>query len=476
MRVSTESIYRRFLSGLQTSTSRMIGAQEQVATGRRILRPSDDATAAARVLTLQRELADAQRISESTTFARTFVDASAGALEEGSTLLSEARAIVIQGMNGTLDDESRQALGQRIELLRQQMLDIANRKSADRFLFSGTETGSEPWASRTVDGFERSVYLGNDAQQGLRIGNGAEIDLNIPGTNIFGAIQSTAPTITGLTGVKPGATASEGAAWEQIMITQTSLDLGDLATVGVTQTAGVDSSLLQTAAVVIDPVAATVQLGNGDPVAIPDTADPAAAAVRLRDEHGAELTLDFSGWSGAAYAGAVTGEGAVSISGGPPVAIDFSQDDLRIESPSGRSVLHLDLTDVRKTGEDVYQFDGRVNLFDLLAGVAADLDNAAGLDTSDVTARLTQRLGELDRHSDNLLVSLGVLGSRSGRLENTAQRFQLVSLQVEGLISESQDADITEAILDLQQAESTLQLSQATGTRLIQRSLLEFIR
>lgn len=476
MRISTESIYRRFLGGLQSATRRMVGAQEQVASGRRVLRPSDDPTAAARVLTLQRELADAERLRESSSFARTFVDAATGALEEGSSLLAEARAIVIQGMNGTLDDESRRALGQRIELLRQQMLDIANRKSADRFLFSGTETGSQPWASGTVDGLTRTTYLGNDAQQSLRIGNGAEIGINLPGSQIFGGKQSQSPSFTGLTGLRAGSTASEGNAWELMEVIQTSLDLGGLTAVGVVQASGVPSTVLQSRTLTIDPVAGRIQLGGGDSVAIPDVTDPAANALRLRDEFGAELTLDLSGWNGAAYSGAVTGQGAISVSGGPPVPLDFTDTDARLESPSGASVLHLDLTQVRRAGEETLQFDGRVNLFDLLSGISFDLDNTGGLDTADVTSRLTQRLGELDRHSDNLLVGLGVLGSRSGRLENTAQRFDLVALQVEGLISDSQDADITEAILDLRQAENTLQLSQATGTRLIQRTLLDFIR
>ncbi|MEO0650414.1 MAG: flagellar hook-associated protein FlgL [Planctomycetota bacterium] len=476
MRISTESIYRRFLGGLQNATNRMIVAQEQVATGRRILRPSDDASAAARVLTLQRELADAERLRESTTFARTFVDASSGALEEGSGLLTEARAVIIQAMNGTLDQETRESLGRQIDLMRQQMLDIANRKSADRYLFSGTETGLEPWSTSVVDGIERAGYAGNGDQQRLRIGNGAEIELNVAGTAIFGAEEATTPSFSGLTGLAGGTTASQGLSWDNLLVSQTGLDLGNLASVGVGRTAGVDSTLLQSRGVTIDGTNDTVQLGNGPPVPIPEAGSPQSASVRVVDQFGAEVTLDFSTWTGVDYSGSLTGEGEISINGGPPVALDFNQQDQRLVSASGETILHLDLTNVQRAGAEVVQFDGRINLFDVLAGIASDLENADGLSQVEVTDRLEQRLGELDRHTDNLRVSLGVLGSRSGRLENTARRFDLVALQVEGLISETQDADITEAILDLQQAENTLQLSQAAGTRLIQRSLLEFIR
>jgi flagellar hook-associated protein 3 FlgL len=49
MRVSTESVYRRVLLGLQSNFSKLVRAQEQVASGQRILRPSDDPTGTARV-------------------------------------------------------------------------------------------------------------------------------------------------------------------------------------------------------------------------------------------------------------------------------------------------------------------------------------------------------------------------------------------------------------------------------------------
>ena len=44
------------------------------------------------------------------------------------------------------------------------------------------------------------------------------------------------------------------------------------------------------------------------------------------------------------------------------------------------------------------------------------------------------------------------------------------------LTSETEDADISEVVLKLTRAEQTLQIAQATGARLIQQSLLNFLR
>ena len=93
-----------------------------------------------------------------------------------------------------------------------------------------------------MDGYPRTHYVGNDQSQALRIGNGAEIDVNLAGSTIFGAVQSTSPTFSGLTGIAAGSSASEGNAWEELDIRQSSLDLGGLPGIGIVQTPGTSST------------------------------------------------------------------------------------------------------------------------------------------------------------------------------------------------------------------------------------------
>ena len=475
MRVSTNSLYRRLVTGINVNMSRMVRAQEQVSSGRRLVRPSDDPTGTSRVLTLERELADARRVRESITLGRTFVDSAMSTLQEGSGLLSETRALMIQGMNGTVDAKSREAIADQIDLLRLELIEIGNRKSADRFLFSGSETGDEPWVDQDVGGYRRVSYAGDEATQELRLGGDVTVGLNVPGIEAFAKVEPGGVTFSGLTGIASGATASEGTAWETIKIETTSVDFGALASVGITSAGGSDT-ILQAQDIVIDAAANTIQLGNGEPVVIPGPAAAAATSLKLTDANGGVLNLDVSGWNGADYTGVVQGFGTIQLGDTPPVALDFSDTDMRLENAATGTVLHVDLTEVRRSGEELMQFSGAVNIFDLMAGVSEDLRNSAGLTGSEITDRLNGRLDELDRHMDNLLVADGVLGSRSSRLEDTESRFGNAMVQISGLLSSVEDADFAEVVMDLRQAENTLQLTQATGTRLIQRTLLDFLR
>ena len=115
-------------------------------------------------------------------------------------------------------------------------------------------------------------------------------------------------------------------------------------------------------------------------------------------------------------------------------------------------------------------------MFDTLQGITDDLRNADGLSQDKLLERLNLRLEELDRNAGNVGISLGVLGSRSARVQAAEDRLRGVDLQLNSLLSDTRDADLAEAVTTMVRAEQTLQIAQATGVRLIQTSLLNFLR
>jgi flagellin-like hook-associated protein FlgL len=84
-------------------------------------------------------------------------------------------------------------------------------------------------------------------------------------------------------------------------------------------------------------------------------------------------------------------------------------------------------------------------------------------------------LADLDRHAEDLRVGLGILGSRSQRLRVSGQRAVDIENQLRSDLSGVRDADLAEVALDLARSDQILQLAQASGARLIQTSLLNFL-
>ena len=72
-------------------------------------------------------------------------------------------------------------------------------------------------------------------------------------------------------------------------------------------------------------------------------------------------------------------------------------------------------------------------------------------------------------------MGLAKLGAVSQRISVANDRLEDLRVSVTGLISNVEDADLAEVALELQRAEQTLQLAQATGARLTQQTLLNFL-
>jgi flagellar hook-associated protein 3 FlgL len=211
-------------------------------------------------------------------------------------------------------------------------------------------------------------------------------------------------------------------------------------------------------------------------VPLPAPGSPEAADFAVYDANGEVLHLDLSGFTLQDVTASVTGNAQISIGGGTPQALDFSVADLQLVDPKSGNRVHVDATQMVKAGSELALFSGASDLFAVLAGIAADLENSSQWSLDELTDRLDARLGELTRHEENVTRSIGVLGARSQRLSVSGERFQNLELRVGAELSELRDADLAQAISDLSQAELAVQLSQSAGSRLLNLSLLNYLR
>jgi len=80
------------------------------------------------------------------------------------------------------------------------------------------------------------------------------------------------------------------------------------------------------------------------------------------------------------------------------------------------------------------------------------------------------------QNRDDLLVGLGSLGARSSRIADVQERLANRSLDVESRRSLVEDVDVTTAVLELTRQQQTLQLAEATGAKIIQMTLPDYLR
>ena len=117
------------------------------------------------------------------------------------------------------------------------------------------------------------------------------------------------------------------------------------------------------------------------------------------------------------------------------------------------------------TGTDPDDF----GVISFCAGLADDIE-AGNLDA--VNAALTTA----DKFIDNLLTARSTIGAKVNRLELQQSRLDSTQISYTSLLSQNEDADIAEVIMNLKMQESVYRASLAAGARIIQPSLVDFLR
>jgi flagellar hook-associated protein 3 FlgL len=102
-------------------------------------------------------------------------------------------------------------------------------------------------------------------------------------------------------------------------------------------------------------------------------------------------------------------------------------------------------------------------------------DLSVALQTND-TAGISAALDRLDLHQDNISALRGEGAAKINRLELTQSRFQAQTIAMGDQRSKIEDVDMAEAITNLTMRESVYNAALATGARVIQPTLVDFLR
>lgn len=113
-------------------------------------------------------------------------------------------------------------------------------------------------------------------------------------------------------------------------------------------------------------------------------------------------------------------------------------------------------------GDKSYIFSILQNLEDKMNGINTD--------------PIDESLVEIDNALENVLSIRAEIGAKSNRLEITSNRLDSAALNFEELLSDNEDVDMAEVIMDLKIEENVYRASLSAGARIIQPTLVDFLR
>ena len=175
------------LRNLNTSYSKMSKLQDQINSGRKFARPSDDPVAAVKGMDYRVQLDKIGQFTRNINEMKSWVDTTDSALSDVTSALTRVQELVTQAANDTNTADERQKIAVEIEQIQQQIRDVANTQVAGKFIFSGTNTSSPLFTDDQIADPAKLTGLNQDVS--FEVGDGIVMVANTPGYEMFKGID-----------------------------------------------------------------------------------------------------------------------------------------------------------------------------------------------------------------------------------------------------------------------------------------------
>lgn len=174
MRIATAQYQSNMNQSLQLNQERLSSLTRQMATGKRILVPSDDPVDNVRLSRLQREEAALTQYRDNIASVKIRLSKNEGYLGSMVNDIAAGRDQIVWALDGANTPDDLKAMAKPLEALRDSLFFSANTVDQEgRFVFSGTKTSTAPMAyDAAAPAGSRYSYAGNTNEQRVVVGNG----------------------------------------------------------------------------------------------------------------------------------------------------------------------------------------------------------------------------------------------------------------------------------------------------------------
>src|SRR3954466_15509867 len=146
-RVSSQMSGSLLLGTLQQGQISLLRVQQQLSTGQKLNRASDDPAAAVNIESLKRQLANNDNFSKNLSFAGSFLSQADATLGSVNDLITQAQSIASSQLGARSSSDERAAQAQVVDSLINQALALANTRYQNQSIFGGQNGTQDPFAS-----------------------------------------------------------------------------------------------------------------------------------------------------------------------------------------------------------------------------------------------------------------------------------------------------------------------------------------
>ena len=144
MRITIKELDRHMMNVLNNRYSDLAKLQEQMSTGKRLQRPSDDPVDVANDLKLTTQAKELQQYKTNINDGLAFMQVTDTAMQSMNTIMQRLRELALQGSSDTLSAKEREFLSKEGDQLFRQLVSLVNTQYKGDYIFSGTQTKIAP--------------------------------------------------------------------------------------------------------------------------------------------------------------------------------------------------------------------------------------------------------------------------------------------------------------------------------------------
>jgi flagellar hook-associated protein 3 FlgL len=146
MRVTQTMLAQNSLRHISRSYERLGKIQDQLSTGKKITRPSDDPVVAMKGMYYRTNVTEVEQYKRNISEIYQWIETSESGIEHTNNALQRVRELLVQALNGTNSESERGAIAAEIKQIKQDIVNVANTQVAGRYIFNGTDTDKPPVA------------------------------------------------------------------------------------------------------------------------------------------------------------------------------------------------------------------------------------------------------------------------------------------------------------------------------------------
>ncbi|WP_280769574.1 flagellar hook-associated protein FlgL [Salipaludibacillus daqingensis] len=179
MRVTQSMIANNSMKHLSQSYQQLKTYQDQLSTGKKISRASQDPVVAMNGMRYRTQVTETEQFKRNLSEVYNWMDTADSTLDQTTNALHRVRELTVQASNDTYEETQRANIAKEVQQLKEHLESLGNTKANNKYIFNGTDTTNKP-----ID-LEAGQFSTNEQNVEIELLKGVKVPVNMTPNKVF---------------------------------------------------------------------------------------------------------------------------------------------------------------------------------------------------------------------------------------------------------------------------------------------------